>query len=150
LNKKVIISFSDETGSSIFTFGGQNIYYPYNIVDSVSYLSISQNGMLLDKNMFFTKMPQPQRDHCSVGYADNFAFIIGGQTAGSVMINTSMIFNIQNSTFVPVFSLSRPRLNPTCNIVGTKIIIAGGFSLPSGTGGSWVLVFNKLHLKICI
>jgi hypothetical protein len=137
-NKKVILFFSDETGSSIFIFGGFNSYFPYDTVSSVSYFNISKNGTLVDKNLFFTEMPQPQRDHCSVGYAGNFAFIIGGQTTGSTMINTSIIFNIRSSIFVHIFSLSRPRLNPTCNIVGTKIIIAGGFSPASGTSGSLV------------
>jgi hypothetical protein len=133
---KVIIYFSGEAGSSIYILGGQNSYSPYDIVDSVSYLNISKNGTLVDKNLFFIQMPKPRKGHCSVGYSRNFVFIIGGQTTGLAMINTTMIFNIKNSTFINVFSLSRPRLNAACNIVGTKIIIAGGATLIPGTGGS--------------
>jgi hypothetical protein len=82
--------------------------------------------MLLDNKLSYVAMPQPRMDHCSVGYAGNFAFIIGGQTTFFAMTTNSLMFDIKNSKFVNVFSLSRPRLNPTCNIVGTKIIIAGG------------------------
>jgi hypothetical protein len=106
------------------------------VVDSVSYLNVSKDGMLLDKNLFLTRMPQPRKDHCSVGYAGNFAFIIGGQTTDSAMLSKSLIFNIKSSTFLNVFSLSRPRLNPACNIIGTKIIIAGGSMLIPGTSAS--------------
>jgi hypothetical protein len=122
--------FLGETYSSVYIFGGRNNFAPYAIVDSVSYFNISRDGMLLDSSLSVTTMPQPRRDHCSVGYAGSFVFIIGGQTTGPSMM-TSLLFNTKSLTFVDVFSLSQPRLNPTCNTIGMKIVIAGGL-MPNG------------------
>ncbi len=86
---------------------------------------------MLESKLALTTMPQPQVGHCSVGYAGNFAFIIGGQTTGQSMMTASLLFNTKNLTFVNVFSLIQPRVNPTCNIIGVKIVIAGGL-VPNG------------------
>jgi hypothetical protein len=120
--------FSGETGSSVYIFGGRNNYAPYAIVDSVSYFNISRDGILVNSHLSFTSMLQPRVDHCCVGYAEHFAFIIGGQTTGSNMVTKSLLFNLKSSTFVNVFSLTMSRLNPTCSIVGNKIVIAGGLT----------------------
>jgi len=130
-----------EKGSSIYIFGGQNAYLPNDIVDNVSYLKMSKDGNFLNSHLSFTSMPQPRKDHCSVGYASNasnFAFIIGGQTTGSNMVNKSLLFNLKSSTFVLVFFLRLSRLNPTCSIVGNKIVIAGGWTPISGSSNSFL------------
>jgi len=124
---KIILNL-DDSASSIYIFGGQSqSSSSKKFDDSVSYLNILKDGNLSDSSkMYFRQMPQPRSDHCSVGYAGNFVFIIGGQTTGSTMLTQSLMYNIGRSNFVNIFSLSRPRLNPVCNIVGTKIVIAGG------------------------
>ncbi len=144
-----IIFHTGEKGSSIYIFGGQNCNNQNAIFDTISFLNVSRDGMLLDSSLSYSKMPQPRVDHCSVGYAEHFAFIIGGQTTGSIMVTKSLLFNLKSLTFVPVFFLGLSRLNPTCSIVGNKIVIAGGLT-PIPGSFLWVLSHYNLHQMICI
>ena len=128
LQKERHLFYLGKTSSSVYIFGGQSIYNPNVFVDGVSFWNISKDGILIDRKSYFTQMPEPRSDHCSVGYTGNIVFIIGGQTTGSTMMLESLLYNLKSSTFVKVFSLSRSRLNPTCNIVGEKIVIAGGMT----------------------
>ena len=93
----------------------------------VSLLQISVSGIITAENANVTRMPEARYDHCVIGYDNKAAFIIGGRTTDGSMLTNCYMFMISVAHFVKVFSLSRPRLNPICGIVGSKIIIAGGY-----------------------
>jgi len=88
----------------------------------------AQNIICYNISEIDNSLPEERMQHCSVGFNEQFAFIIGGQNSNGNLISKSVMFNATNGVFSPSFTLTRPRLNPVCNIVGSKIVVAGGFT----------------------
>ena len=110
-----------------YFFGG--VYIAYNkAANAVSLLHVALNGTITSENGTFTKLPEPRMDHCAVGYSNTVAFVIGGRTSNGALLSSCYMFVASETKFVKVFNLTRPRLDPICNIVGSKIIIAGGYT----------------------
>jgi len=88
----------------------------------------AQNIICYNVSEIDNSLPEERMQHCSVGFNEQLAFIIGGQNLLLKLISKSVMFNATNGVFSYSFTLTRPRLNPVCNIVGSKIVVAGGFT----------------------
>ena len=113
---------------TFFFFGGGYLLTNNRAANEVSLLHVALNGTVTSENATVTKLPEPRMDHCAVGYSNTVAFVIGGRTSNGALLSSCYMFVASETKFVKVFNLTRPRLDPICNIVGSKIIIAGGYT----------------------
>ena len=113
---------------TFYFFGGVTFFSNNRAANDVSLLHVSLNGTITSENATVTFLPEARMDHCAVGYNNTVAFVIGGQTSNGALLSSCYLFVASETKFVKVFTLTRPRLDPICNIVGSKIIIAGGYT----------------------
>ena len=96
------------------------------LTTSINFLNISTEGKILNSKSGVAQMPEAKYDSCGVTYKDRYVFIIGGLPYQSGSVSRGYMFDSKTFTVSTVFTLAKPRWSPSCTVLNSTIIIAGG------------------------